>query len=108
MREGNIKVERGKNPVSLDLEEQRIDDELSYPIKLCIESKKNALERADWESQGTTIDKEVINARYVVGCDGANSWVRDKMKVGVRYQGSDSIWGSTTTLRPAQILLTIY
>ena len=99
-REGNIRVERGKTPISLVLEEQAIDNPLSHPIKLRIESDPKAMNIASSESSGSTKYSEIIDARYVVGCDGANSWVRDQMNVGVQFRGTDSIWGFRTTSKP--------
>lgn len=36
---------------------------------------------------------EVVEAKYVVGCDGAHSWVRNQLGYKLRGESTDYIWG---------------
>lgn len=36
---------------------------------------------------------ETIEAKYVVGCDGAHSWVRNQLGYSLRGESTDYIWG---------------
>lgn len=36
---------------------------------------------------------ETIQARYMVGCDGAHSWVRNQLGFKLRGESTDYIWG---------------
>ena len=42
------------------------------------------------EKAGST---ETIHAKYVVGCDGAHSWVRNQLGYKLRGESTDFIWG---------------
>lgn len=41
------------------------------------------------EAPGTV---EVLKAKYLVGCDGAHSWVRHQMNFKVEGSSTDSVW----------------
>ncbi|KAK5126701.1 hypothetical protein LTR85_009635 [Meristemomyces frigidus] len=36
---------------------------------------------------------EIVEAKYVVGCDGAHSWVRNQLGYSLRGESTDFIWG---------------
>lgn len=36
---------------------------------------------------------ELVEAKYVVGCDGAHSWVRNQLGLKLRGESTDYIWG---------------
>lgn len=36
---------------------------------------------------------EIVHAKYVLGCDGAHSWVRKKMGIEMLGSTSESMWG---------------
>jgi len=71
----------------LDLE---IDDDAvkpafgsDYPVRVTIE-------RIDPDHDG---QKEVVKARYVVGCDGARSTVRQSLSLSMRGDSANKAWG---------------
>jgi 3-(3-hydroxy-phenyl)propionate hydroxylase len=39
-----------------------------------------------------TVDKELVNARWLIGCDGASSQVRTRMGIGLEDLGFDEPW----------------
>ncbi|MEM7504046.1 MAG: FAD-dependent monooxygenase [Pseudomonadota bacterium] len=59
------------------------DDRRSFPVKVDIE-------RLDPEHEGQT---ERIRARYVVGCDGARSAVRQSLSLPLRGDSANKAWG---------------
>ncbi len=59
------------------------DPESSYPVRATIE-------RIDTEYAGQI---EVVNARYVVGCDGARSTVRQLLDLPMRGDTANKAWG---------------
>ena len=90
-RRGSIKVERGKIPTALIVDERRVEDPCSHPINLSL------MHATTSSIDGYTEDaeeQEIVQAKFVIGCDGANSWTRKQMKIGVHLEGSDSVWGS--------------
>jgi phenol 2-monooxygenase len=45
------------------------------------------------EAQARDAVTETINAKYVIGCDGARSWVRSQIGLELQGEASDFIWG---------------
>ncbi|KAH7334215.1 FAD binding domain-containing protein [Rhizoctonia solani] len=41
---------------------------------------------------------EVVQAKYVVGCDGAHSWVRSQLQYGMEGDHSNAVWGVIDTV----------
>ena len=94
-RRTDIRVERGRIPTSLVIEEKDFDPHASGSLQLCVESvpkETNGTTYVNGESPDT---QETIEAKFVVGCDGANSWTRKQMGVGVHLEGTDSVWGAS-------------
>lgn len=67
-------------PVDLQIDLDLLDDPEGYPITVTLENK----------STGT---QETIYAKYVVGCDGAHSWLRKHLKINFVGDLTDSTWG---------------
>ncbi|KAK4889817.1 hypothetical protein LTR27_011435 [Elasticomyces elasticus] len=70
-----VEVERNTSPQTLDVNEAACDDEDAYPIVLTLKTHD--------EAQGE--HHTTVNAKYVVGCDGAHSWVRRQL--GIAMEG---------------------
>jgi phenol 2-monooxygenase len=66
-----------------DVVAQNPDSESDYPLRVTIE-------RVDPEHEG---QKEVVNARYVVGCDGARSSVRQLLSLPMKGDSANKAWG---------------
>lgn len=71
MRGRGAEVDRPTVPVeiSLDEREEILADPNSFPVKI-------TLNRQDAEAGDGT---EVVHAKYVLGADGAHSWVRNEL-----------------------------
>ncbi|KAI9567993.1 FAD binding domain-containing protein [Boletus coccyginus] len=81
-----VEVERPKLPVDIEISEDA--DELSslssYPVKVTVE-RSDAI---DEESR-----TEIIRAKFVVGTDGAHSWVRNALGIEMEGEQTEYIWG---------------
>lgn len=115
---GNIEVERGVLPESLSLDEARAEDEEAYPITLRLKhletgstlpvtdgrSIPNGLFRSNLTPDDTAemlkaqtngpnpAITETVKAKYVIGCDGAHSWVRNELGFKLVGEQTDYIW----------------
>lgn len=117
-----IKVERGMLPVSISIDESVAGSDYAYPVTVEVQHLKDE-ETAAFQSKSfakngevsdglhrsnltadTTPDliekvtareetKEIVRAKYVVGCDGAHSWVRQQMGFELEGESTDYIWG---------------
>ncbi len=59
------------------------DSTLEYPVRV-------TLERTDADDEGRS---EVVSARYVIGCDGARSSVRQQLGLEMRGDSANQAWG---------------
>ncbi|KAL4793903.1 FAD binding domain-containing protein [Aspergillus venezuelensis] len=90
---GRIKIERQKRA-----EKIYFTDEEAYPVTVETESlrtdRMSQLLQSDGnETNGDAQVTEVIQAKYVVACDGAKSTVREQLKVPLEAKSTDSKWG---------------
>lgn len=117
--QGKIQVERPKLPVTLDIDESKVKDKDAYPVQVKVVTLTeqeanpdqfgskiaNGLFRQlggekDIADEESLKDHEVetINAKYVIGCDGAHSWVRKKLGIEMEGESTDYIWGVLDTV----------
>jgi phenol 2-monooxygenase len=123
---GNIEVERGVMPDSMVFDEARAEDEEVYPITVHLQhltmdstrpvtngsSVPNGLFRSNLTPDDTVkmLDaqtngphptmSEIVKAKYVIGCDGAHSWVRTQLGFELIGEHTDYIWyGESLKLR---------
>ena len=113
---GSVHVERGVLPESFELDEGQVQSNDAYPLRVQVrqlseedatpsqmgKSTPNGLFRSALapddtpdllRNQPPTGAKEVIHARYVIGCDGAHSWTRKSMGFEMHGEQTDYIWG---------------
>ncbi|KAG2102151.1 FAD binding domain-containing protein [Suillus cothurnatus] len=81
-----VKVERSTIPTSIELsnDENELTDPTSYPVRVVLEK----LDKSEDEPR-----EEIVHAKFVVGCDGAHSWIRKQVDITMDGEQSDSIWG---------------
>ncbi|KAL4251565.1 PheA/TfdB FAD monooxygenase family protein [Abortiporus biennis] len=82
MRERGLEVDRPIIPTSLELstEESELKDPNAYPVKVELKHLED----------NTT---ETVRAKFVVGSDGAHSWVRKTLGITMDGEQTDYIWG---------------
>lgn len=112
-------VERGVIPVGMELDEEVVDDVDAYPVTVKLRhltAEEAAPEQQRGEaggsdglfrsnlaaddtdelirrSSGMEGREEVVRAKYVIGCDGAHSWVRKQLGFQLEGEPTDLIWG---------------
>ncbi len=79
-KRGSVEVSWNTQPVGLQVDIDLKDDPEAYPITITLENNRT----------GT---QETIRAKYVVGCDGARSWLRKYLNIGFVGDLTDSTWG---------------
>ncbi|KAI5957106.1 hypothetical protein KGF54_000034 [Candida jiufengensis] len=107
---GEVEIERPILPIGLEIKD---DKEEEYPVEVMV--KKLNTEQAKPEQYGNIAnglfrqfdgdqDKsynnqtqneelELIKAKYVVGSDGAHSWVRKQLDINMEGEHTDFVWG---------------
>ncbi|KAG2114120.1 FAD binding domain-containing protein [Suillus clintonianus] len=86
MKALGVEVERSTIPTSIELskDENELTDPTSHTVRV-------ALQRLD--ISGGIPQEEIIHAKFVVGGDGAHSWVRKQFDISMDGEQTDSIWG---------------
>lgn len=83
-------------PVSLDINEDVLGkhDEHSYPVrvKLVHVAGSDAVNSTNGESAPQSTG-DIIEAKYLLGCDGAHSWVRKQLGLKLEGASRDVSWG---------------
>ncbi|KAJ4470473.1 FAD binding domain-containing protein [Lentinula aciculospora] len=85
MRDMGVEVSRPVVPASIEVTETLVDDFDAYPVRV-------ALERKHFESENEEYT-EIVHAKYVLGADGAHSWVRKSMGIAMEGEQTDYVWG---------------
>lgn len=116
-----IKVERGVLPESLTMDESVLDDASAYPVTVRLRhlteeeatpaQQANASRAPDGLFRSNLVTdtdedavlaqsqaragaaREVVHAKYVLGCDGARSWTRRTLGFELDGEATDFIWG---------------
>ncbi|QRW20803.1 FAD-binding domain protein [Rhizoctonia solani] len=70
-----VEVEQGVFPVEMKV----TDDGDGYPVTACLQHPDGK--------------KETVKAKYLLGCDGAHSWVRTQLGIEMVGETSDQVWG---------------
>lgn len=119
---GNVAVERGVLPTSLDIDITAVEDADAYPVTVQlrhlteaeatpkqtanVDTVQDGLFRSNLAADDTEdmlkaaaeLDQkangiETVKAKYVVGADGAHSWVRNQIGLKLEGESTDYIWG---------------
>ena len=113
----NIEIERGVLPEELELDHSISEDRNAYPITVKIRYLdddeatptqngtsvpdglfRSSLAKDDTDdlirnSHGKERSTETIRAKYMIGCDGAHSWIRRQLGFQMEGEQTDIIWG---------------
>ncbi|KAG2413132.1 hypothetical protein HFD88_010691 [Aspergillus terreus] len=116
----DIDVERGMLPISFNFEDDKAGDFDAYPITVTLQSLSEQ-EATPEQSGGSAVNDglfrsnlspddtadlldaaklsaragqtELVKAKFMVGCDGAHSWVRKQLGFQLEGDSTDYIWG---------------
>ncbi|KAJ5436044.1 Monooxygenase FAD-binding [Penicillium cf. griseofulvum] len=75
----SVEVRWNTTPVKLDILQNCTD----YPVRVMIQTKQANAE----------CTLSMVNARYVIGCDGARSWVRTRLGLKLEGDHKNESWG---------------
>ncbi|KAI5780854.1 FAD binding domain-containing protein [Geopyxis carbonaria] len=115
-KHGPLDVEHSIMPESLDIDESKAEDPEAYPVRVVLRhlpeeeatpeqfghKVQNGLFRStnlvtaemeDAALKAADVKREVVNAKYVLGCDGAHSWVRRQLGYTMEGEHTDYVWG---------------
>ncbi|THU93886.1 hypothetical protein K435DRAFT_724952 [Dendrothele bispora CBS 962.96] len=84
MKEMGVEVNRPVRPTSIAISEDKSDHD-GHPVRV-------VLHRLDGTGNEEE-DSEVVYAKYVVGADGAHSWVRKSFGIAMEGEQTDYVWG---------------
>lgn len=103
-------------PENLEIDEQKVEDEDAYPVTVTLRhlsdeeatpaqnltTLSDGLFRSNMakddtddlirKGRGVPGSSETIKAKYVLGCDGAHSWVRKQLGFTMEGEQTDFIW----------------
>ncbi len=115
----DIRVERGVMPIKLELDDSLTEDPAAHPITVTLKHLSeaeatpeqngshvpNGLFRSNLSPDDTqellqhiSLDEkanrtEIVKAKYMLGADGAHSWVRGQLGLQLEGSSTDYIWG---------------
>ncbi|KAF9233478.1 FAD binding domain-containing protein [Melanogaster broomeanus] len=86
MKALGVEVERSTTPIAIELssDEAELANPTSHPVKVTLER----LEEPDGEPH-----EEIVRAKFVLGADGAHSWVRKSFDITMDGEQTEFIWG---------------
>ncbi|KAI6044088.1 FAD binding domain-containing protein [Pisolithus marmoratus] len=86
MAHHNLIVDRPVKPLAIELSQdpEQLHSRCSYPVKVTLVRLDTAIDAAKLE---------VIHAKYVVGADGAHSWVRKTFGITMDGDQTNYVWG---------------
>ncbi|KAJ5088705.1 hypothetical protein N7456_012321 [Penicillium angulare] len=103
----NIEVKRETTPTSFEINYETINDRDAFPIRVTLEnapSRPNVtldnVDTSDSElSEAPSYDSgyagmgTTVEAKYILGCDGAHSWLRKQLGLRLEGESYDDSWG---------------
>ncbi|GFF94051.1 phenol 2-monooxygenase [Aspergillus udagawae] len=103
----HVEVKRETIPTSFKIDHTTIDDHDAFPIRVNLENvppdpntpfdgvdaPSSELSEAQSDDSGYAGMGTMVEAKYILGCDGAHSWLRKQL--GLRLEGEtyDDSWG---------------
>jgi len=97
MRNYSLEVERPKTLVELSVDDDQSDLESgeSHPVRAVVTNLPGGeAEGGEWK-EGPS---EIVHAKYVIGADGAHSWVRKTLNIAMEGEQTDYVWGVVDTV----------
>ncbi|KAH7870520.1 FAD binding domain-containing protein [Lentinula edodes] len=78
MQDMDLQVDRSTIPIAIEVNENSVSDPDAHPVTI-----KNV----------DSSETEVVHAKYVVGADGAHSWIRRNVQIPVDESSTPYVWG---------------
>ncbi|RDL37136.1 Uncharacterized protein BP5553_04569 [Venustampulla echinocandica] len=91
----NIEMQFQKRPTSLNIDESIFDDQDAFPLTVTVTTNTDrvGINGVAADCSNGDLGTEEIHAKYMVGCDGAHSWTRDRLGVKLEGDLTDSVFG---------------
>ncbi|KAK7219095.1 hypothetical protein V2G26_007098 [Clonostachys chloroleuca] len=86
-------IERGVEPVGMEIDKPLIANEDAYPITVTLRRGKEALADGIGGAGDEPGEESIVECKYMIGCDGAHSWVREKLDITMEGAQTESVWG---------------
>ncbi|KAJ3873187.1 FAD binding domain-containing protein [Lentinula edodes] len=80
MQDMDLQVDRSTIPIAIEVNENSVSDPDAHPVKVTIQNVGS-------------FETEVVHAKYVVGADGAHSWIRQNVQIPVDASSTPYVWG---------------
>ncbi|KAL8850998.1 MAG: hypothetical protein Q9221_004081 [Calogaya cf. arnoldii] len=80
----DIQVQKGTVPEELRFDRSKTEDLGAYPITVKVRHSPE---------EDASAPREKIQAKYVIGCDGAHSWTRRQLGFQMEGEQTDFVWG---------------
>ncbi|KAH7906530.1 FAD binding domain-containing protein [Hygrophoropsis aurantiaca] len=103
LREHHVFVEQPMVPIDLMIHETSDDNHNDYPVEFTLAKlsedyiRSRNVSQADRSNLADDADAvesiQVLRAKYLIGCDGAHSWVRKKVGISVGGDQTELTWG---------------
>lgn len=113
MEKNGLKVDRLLTPTSMQIDEKSLRDPSAYPVTVTLKKLPPPKEVANGDVQSGLyrsnlfVDEsstanndpnaeadETVHCKYLVGCDGARSWVRKALGLELKGDSANVYWGA--------------
>ncbi|PFH50293.1 hypothetical protein AMATHDRAFT_75697 [Amanita thiersii Skay4041] len=86
MKSMGVEVSRPITPVSIQVSDDAavLQDPTAYPVRVVLKNLDPAVGQHD---------TEIVHAKFLLGTDGAHSWVRKMFNIAMEGEQTDYIWG---------------
>jgi phenol 2-monooxygenase len=103
----HVDVKRETIPTSFEIDYAMIDDRDAFPIRVNLEdvpsnpktpfdgvvTPSSELSEAQSDDSGYAGMGTTVEAKYIVGCDGAHSWLRKQLGLRLEGESYNDSWG---------------
>lgn len=93
----DVSIDRPVKPVKLDIDTSLVASEDEYPITVTLLAGDGVLVNGNGILNGAEKEpvggETVVRCKYMIGCDGAHSWVREQLGIVMEGEQTESVWG---------------
>jgi phenol 2-monooxygenase len=103
----HVEVKRETIPTSFEIDHMMIEDHDAFPIRVNLEAvasnpktpfdgvgtPSSELSEAQSDDSGYAGMGTMVEAKYILGCDGAHSWLRKQLGLRLEGESYDDSWG---------------
>ncbi|GAB1197745.1 hypothetical protein APSETT444_007048 [Aspergillus pseudonomiae] len=103
----HVEMKRETIPTSFEIDYMMIDDHDTFPIRVNLENvssdpknpfdgvvtPSSELSEAQSDDSGYAVMGTTVEAKYILGCDGAHSWLRKQLGLSLEGESYNDSWG---------------